>query len=89
MTKKKPGAKRGRPKGTGKGLDEKLFFNATATLRTALDAAAAARQIERSVLIREILERWAAEQPEPPPASPVPAPTVTAKKPATTKMPKG
>jgi hypothetical protein len=83
MTKKKPGARMGRPPGTGKGLTEKLFLNATKKLRRRLEAEAKARDLDLSVLMREVLERWLdgtlSVWPEPAPAPP-PKPKKTAKK---------
>jgi hypothetical protein len=59
MTKKKPGAKMGRPRGTSP--DAKVMAGARISPATsdALDAEALAQGKDRSAIIREILERWA------------------------------
>ena len=59
MTKKRPGAARGRPKGSGAGLDVSIGVRLPADLVATLDAAAAEQATDRSTIVREIVDRWA------------------------------
>jgi hypothetical protein len=64
MTKRKPGAVRGRPKGSGAGLDVKAWTAITSEVAALLDAHAEALGTDRSGAIRLILTRWAKRQPK-------------------------
>lgn len=59
VTKKKPGAVRGRPKGSGEGLAITLTMRVTPDVLSVIEAEAEARAIDRSVVLREIVSRWA------------------------------
>ena len=59
MTEKKPGAVRGRPKGSGAGFVEAVSFRLPPEVVEQVDAAAAEQGTERSVVLREIVIRWA------------------------------
>jgi hypothetical protein len=62
MTKKKPGAVRGRPKGSGRGLQIQIGVKLTPELVHLLDVTAKRRRSKRSEVARKILERWAARK---------------------------
>jgi Ribbon-helix-helix protein, copG family len=53
---------RGRPKGSGRGLSVRAMTALTPDLTEAIDAAALSLGIDRSAMIRRILERWEARK---------------------------
>jgi len=59
MTAKKQGAVRGRPKGSGAGLDEPVSFRLPREVVRQVDAAAKEQETERSAVLRGIVTRWA------------------------------
>jgi len=57
--------KLGRPKGSGAGLEEQIAVRLPPEKVAELDAHAAARDIDRSALVREILTSWLKRQGKP------------------------
>ena len=62
MTKKKPGAVKGRPKGSGEGLTEYAATWLTSEVSDAVTREAKSRGESRAVVLREIVTRWAKRQ---------------------------
>ena len=59
MTRKVPGATRGRPKGSGAGLDVSIGVRLPPEFVDELDAAAAEESTDRSSVLRQLVGRWA------------------------------
>jgi len=59
MTEKKPGAVRGRPKGSGAGLDEQITARVPPSVKEELEAEAQALGVSYGNVVRDILGRWA------------------------------
>lgn len=59
MTKKKPNAVMGRPKGSGQGLEVQVGLRLPEDVGAEVDAAAAEAGVERATFVREIVTKWA------------------------------
>ena len=62
MTKRKPGAVRGRPKGSGEGLDEQITARVPPWVKEELEAAGRAQGVSYGTVVRDVLGRWAKRQ---------------------------
>ena len=59
MTKKKPGAVRGRPPIGDVALDEQIVVRVPRAVKERLEAEAAAQGVTYGAVARDVLERWA------------------------------